>query len=75
MFCAWLCVVNSSDYVFLNIVSANLLRMICICWTWVKLGFVKCFKRGTLQKSERKVLREVIFEIKNVNFLIIYVTH
>ena len=39
----WLYVMYSSDYSFLNIVSAKLLSMIYICWTWVKLGFVKCF--------------------------------
>ena len=28
------------------------------------------FKRGTLQKSRREVLREIIFENKNIIFLI-----
>ena len=32
-------------------------------------------KRGTLQKSGRKVLREEIFENKNIIFLINYATH
>ena len=35
----WLYVVYSSDYSFLNIVSAKLLSMIYICWTWGKVGF------------------------------------
>ena len=39
----WLYVVYSSDYSFLNIVSAKLLSMIYISWTRVKFGFVKCF--------------------------------
>ena len=57
--------------------SAKLLSMICICWTWGKVGFCKMFlKRGTLQKSGRKVLREEIVEKnKNVIFLINFATH
>ena len=56
-----LCIVHS--IVFRNIVSAKLLSMICICWTWGKVGFCEMFlKWGTLQKSGRKVLREGIFE-------------
>ena len=44
-------------------VSTKLLSMNCICWTWGKVGFCEMFlKRGTLQKSEQKVLREEIFE-------------
>ena len=33
------------------------------------------FKRGTLQKSGREVLREGIFENKNIISLINYATH
>ena len=72
----WLYVVYSSDYSFLNIVSAKLLSMIFILLTGYK--FELCgmiFKRGTLQKSGREVLREGIFENKNIIFLINYVTH
>ena len=39
----WLYVMYSSDYSFFKILSAKLLSMIYICWTWVKLGFLKCF--------------------------------
>ena len=39
----WLYVVYSSDYSFLNIVSAKLLSMIYICWTWGKVGFCEMF--------------------------------
>ena len=39
--------------------------MYFILLTWYKLGFVELFfKRGTLQKSGREVLREGIFEKK-----------
>ena len=59
----WLYVVCNSDYSFLNIVSAKLLRMIFILLTGYKFGFCgMIFKRGTLQKSGREVLRERIFE-------------
>ena len=72
----WLYVVYSSDYSFLNIVSAKLLSMIFILMTGYKFGFCgMIFKRGTLQKSGREVLREGIFENKNIIFLINYVTH
>ena len=59
----WLYVVYSSDYSFLNIVSAKLLSMIYICWTWVKLGFVKCFLNEETLKEwtggfERRNLRK-----------------
>ena len=37
----WLYVVYSSDYSFLNIVSAKLLSVDFILLTWYKLGFVK----------------------------------
>ena len=55
-------VVYSSDYSFLNIVSAKLLSMIYIYLGFGKVGFCEMFaKRGTLQKSGREVLREEIF--------------
>ena len=61
----WLYVVYSSYYSFLNIVSAKLLSMIFILLTGYKFGFCgMIFKRGTLQKSGRDVLREGIFKIK-----------
>ena len=55
----------------------NLLSMTSYCWTWVKLGFVKVSKRGTLQKSGREVLREEKFKkkIKTLFFLMNYATH
>ena len=57
----WLYVVYSSDYSFLNIVSAKLLSMIYIYLGLGKVGFCEMFaKRGTLQKSGREVLREEI---------------
>ena len=72
----WLYVVYNSDYSFLNIVSAKLLSMIFILLTGYKFGFCEMiFKRGTLQKSGHEVLREGIFENKNIIFLINYVTH
>ena len=59
----WFYVVYSSDYSFLNIVSAKLLSMIYIYLSFGKVGFCEMFaKRGTLQKSGREVLREEIFE-------------
>ena len=59
----WLYVVYSSDYSFLNIVSAKLLSMIYIYLGFGKVGFCEMFaKRRTLQKSGREVLREEIFE-------------
>ena len=42
----WLYVVYSSGYSFLNIVSAKLLSMIYICWTWGKVGFCEMFLNG-----------------------------
>ena len=72
----WLYVVYSSDYSLLNIVSAKLLSMIFILLTGYKFGFFgMIFKRGTLQKSGCEVLREGIFENKNIIFLINYATH
>ena len=59
----WLYVVYSSNYSFLNIVSAKLLSMIYIYLGFGKVGFCEMFaKRGTLQKSGREVLREEIFK-------------
>ena len=47
-----------------------------ILLTWYKFGFFgMIFKWGTLQKSGREVLREEIFENKNISFLIDYSTH
>ena len=47
-----------------------------ILLTWYKFEFCEMiFKRGTLQKSGREVLREGIFENKNIIFLINYATH
>ena len=72
----WLYVVYSSDYSFLNNVSAKLLSMIFILLGYGKDGFCETFaKRGTLQKSGREVLREEIFENKNIIFHINYATH
>ena len=72
----WLYVVYSSDYSFLNIVSAKLLSMIFILLGYGKDGFCETFaKRGTLQKSGLEVLREEIFENKNIIFHINYATH
>ena len=72
----WLYVVYSLDYSFLNIVSGKLLSMIFILLTGYKFGFCgMIFKQGTLQKSGREVLREGIFENRNIIFLINYATH
>ena len=54
-------VVCSSDYSFLDIVSAKLLSMIYVYLGFGKVGFCEMFaKRGTLQKSGSEVLREEI---------------
>ena len=59
----WFYVVHSSDYSFLNIVSAKLLSMIYIYLGFGKVGFCEMFaKWGTLQKSGHEVLREEIFK-------------
>ena len=56
-------VVCSSNYSFLDIVSAKLLSMIYVYLGFGKVGFCEMFaKQGTLQKSGREVLREEIFE-------------
>ena len=53
----------SSDYSFLDIVSAKLLSMIYMYLGFGKVRFCEMFaKRGTLQKSGSEVLREEIFE-------------
>ena len=46
MFYDWLNVVYNSYYSFLNIVSAKLLSMIYICWTWGKVGFCEMILNG-----------------------------
>ena len=53
----WLYVVYSSDYSFLNIVSAKLLIMIYICWTWGKVGFCEMFLNGETLKEWKKFLQ------------------
>ena len=68
----------SSDYSFLDIVSAKLLNMIYMYLGFGKVGFCEMFaKRGTLQKSGSEVLREEIFQKKNksIIFRINYATH
>ena len=56
-------VVCSSNYSFLDIVSAKLLSMIYMYLGFGKVGVCEMFaKRGTLQKSGSEVLREEIFE-------------
>ena len=60
---------------FLKMMSVKFLSMTSYCWaleSWVCEIFVK---RGTLQKSGREVLREEIFENKNIIFHINYATH
>ena len=53
----------SSDYSFLDIVSAKLLNMIYMYLGFGKVGFCEMFaKRGTLQKSGSEVFREENFE-------------
>ena len=55
-------VVCSSDYSFLDIVSAKLLNMIYMYLGFGKVGFCEMFaKRGTLQKSGSEVLSEENF--------------
>ena len=53
----------SSDYSYLDIVSAKLLNMIYMYLGFGKVGFCEMFaKRGTLQKSGSQALREENFE-------------
>ena len=61
---------------FLKMVSVKFLRMTVILLGFGKVRFCEMFvKRGTLQKSGREVLREEIFENKNIIFHINYATH
>ena len=61
---------------FLKMMSVKFLSMDFILLTWYKFGFCEMiFKRGTWQQSGREVLREGIFENKNIIFLINYITH
>ena len=41
----------NSDYSFLNIVSAKLLIMIYVSWTWGKVGFCQMFLNGETLKE------------------------
>ena len=76
MFCDWLYGVYSLGYSFLNIVSVKFLSMTFILLGFGKVGFCEMFSKwGTLQRSGREVLREEIFENKNVIFHINYATH
>ena len=59
----WLYVVCSSDYSFLEMVSAKLLSMIYMYLGFGKGGFVKCLLNGEhYKKSGNEVLREEIFK-------------
>ena len=61
---------------FLKMMLVKFLRMTVILLGFGKVGFCEMFaKRGTLQKSGREVLREEIFENKNIIFHINYATH
>ena len=61
---------------FLKMMSVKFLSMTVILLGVGKVGFCEMFaKRGTLQKSGREVLREEIFENKNIIFHINYATH
>ena len=72
----WLYVVYSSDYSFLNIAWAKLLSMIFILLTGYQFWFCGMILNGELyKKSGREVLREGIFENKNIIFLINYATY
>ena len=72
----WLYVVYSLDYSFLNIAWAKLLSMIFILLTGYQFWVLwNDFKRELYKKSGREVLREGIFENKNIIFLINYATH
>ena len=67
---AQLCVVKQIQVLrFLKMMSVKFLSMDFILLTWYKFGFCEMiFKRGTLQKSGREVLREGIFENKKYYF-------
>ena len=61
---------------FLKMMSVKFLSMTVILLSLGKVGFCEMFaKQGTLQKSRREVLREEIFENKNIIFHINYATH
>ena len=61
---------------FLKMMSVKFFSMTFILLGFGKVGFCEMFtKRGTLQKSGREVLREEIFENKNIIFHINYATH
>ena len=61
---------------FLKMMSVKFLRKTVILLGFGKVGFCEMFaKRGTLQKSGREVLREEIFENKNIIFHMNYATH
>ena len=61
---------------FLKRLSVKFLSMTVILLGFGKVGFCEMYsKRGTLQKSGRQVLREEIFENKNIIFHINYATH
>ena len=61
---------------FLRMMSVKFLSMTFILLGFGKVGFCEMFaKRGILQKSGREVLKEEIFENKNIIFHINYATH
>ena len=61
---------------FLKMMSVKVFEHDFILLGFGKLGFCETFaKRGTLRKSGREVLREGIFENKNIIFRINYTTH
>ena len=70
-------VVNKFRFLrFLKMMSVKLLSMTFILLSFGKVGFCEIFaKRGTLRKSGHEVLREEIFENKNIIFHINYATH
>ena len=54
----------------------NLLSMTFILLGFGKVGFCETFaKRGTLQRSERGILRDEMFKNQNIIFLINYATN
>ena len=61
---------------FLKMMSVKFLSMTFILLGFGKVGFCEMFaERETLQKSGREVLREEIFENKDIIFHINYATH
>ena len=70
----WGCVIQVLR--FLKMMSVKFLRMTVILLGFGKVRFCEmCAKRETLQKSGREVLREEIFENKNIIFHINYAIH